>query len=526
MKKFYSLIAVFILTVGALASAAYLGNVEIWGYLSSHTTAVLSLLLLVCVATIANLTLRWVRWHYLNRRLGVFIPARRSLAIYFAFLPAVLTPLYCGEILRAAVLGNATATPWRNISRIWIIERSGDLAIALALLGASAAAWRLWAMPAALACLLVCYAAISRPGIRHVVRLKSFSLVLLTGTLAWGLTALMLALVLQGLEASLPLWESITIFSQSTILGAISLLPGGVGVTGSSMLGSLAGLGIDPVLAAISVMIFRAGTTWFAVALGAVVFILWRHHLRSTPIVEQDHFDQIADEYKSQISEHVRDKLLQGKIQMMIDTLSQHGIQTGSGLDFGCGQGWYAREMMTRGFAMTGCDASENQLKFAQQTSPQLQLTTLDEGSIGLPDHSVDFIYTINVMHHIEDVQLREKTWRELVRVVKPGGLIMIHEMNTVNPLFRFYLGYVFPLIKSIDEGTEQWLDPTHPPQVEGANWQQETRYFTFLPDFIPTWLAALLAPLEAALEKSRFSHWSAHFFCSLVTSNSKTTRT
>src|SRR3712207_8790861 len=48
------------------------------------------------------------------------------------------------------------------------------------------------------------------------------------------------------------------------------------------------------------------------------------------------------------------------------------------------------------------------------------------------------------------------------------------------NPLFSFYMSYVFPLWKRIDRGTERWLDPHRLP-VSHALTLEEVRRYTFL---------------------------------------------
>jgi hypothetical protein len=78
-------------------------------------------------------------------------------------------------------------------------------------------------------------------------------------------------------------------------------------------------------------------------------------------------------------------------------------------------------------------------------------------------------------------------------------------------------MGYVFPLLKDIDEGTEEWLSPETLPQVEGGRWSNEVDYFNFLPDFTPLPAMRWLAGLESLLEKSRFRRWSSHYVARLT---------
>jgi ubiquinone/menaquinone biosynthesis C-methylase UbiE len=121
----------------------------------------------------------------------------------------------------------------------------------------------------------------------------------------------------------------------------------------------------------------------------------------------------------------------------------------------------------------------------------------------------------INVLHHLASLDEQRRAFQEMLRVLKPGGMLFVHEINTRNILFRFYMGYVFPSLNCIDEGVERWLLPqalhlyTDAPVIEA-------RYFTFLPDFVPQAIARLFSPLERRLERSSFGVYSAHYMAVL----------
>ena len=81
-----------------------------------------------------------------------------------------------------------------------------------------------------------------------------------------------------------------------------------------------------------------------------------------------------------------------------------------------------------------------------------------------------------------------------------PGGVVFVHEMSVVNPLFRFYLGYVFPILKGIEEGFETYLDPRQIENVPGLE-STALHYFSFMPDFVPARLLDVLTPMERRLD-------------------------
>jgi SAM-dependent methyltransferase len=117
----------------------------------------------------------------------------------------------------------------------------------------------------------------------------------------------------------------------------------------------------------------------------------------------------------------------------------------------------------------------------------------------------------VNVLHHVGDDTEQAAALAELARVVRAGGRVVVHEINTTNPLFRLYMVYLFPLWKRIDVGTESWLDPARLPTPAGLR-LVDAHFYTFVPDFAPAWLYRSLAWLEARLERSAWARYGAHF--------------
>jgi SAM-dependent methyltransferase len=172
--------------------------------------------------------------------------------------------------------------------------------------------------------------------------------------------------------------------------------------------------------------------------------------------------------------------------------------------------------MCDLGFEVDGIDASAGQVALAAKNIARRgRIRVGSVLSVPEPTGSYDFIYTINVLHHLMSVDEQRRAFAELMRVLKPGGLLFVHEINTRNILFRFYMGYVFPSLNCIDEGIERWLLPHRMAMYTDAA-LVDLRYFTFLPDFLPQALVSMLAPLERLLESSPFRPYSAHYMAVL----------
>jgi 2-polyprenyl-3-methyl-5-hydroxy-6-metoxy-1,4-benzoquinol methylase/uncharacterized membrane protein YbhN (UPF0104 family) len=533
VSRTFSWLLVALAGLGLAASMFWLDVSDAPDYAGARAGALVVCLLVIVACTTVNLGIRWARWHFLLRRFDVRLHTRDSVRLYFSTLPALATPLYLGELVRAPLLAGRVRDARWVVPIVWVAERLTDATVlACVLLYALGFAW--WAA----ALLLVWAAAAASSRVSHppspsrpiAERLPVLGTPLVIAGLL-GATAVAWSLPLVALHVSLalagnplPAVDVAGAFSYGTLLGGIAGIPLGTGVTGSAMIVALENAGLESDAAAVMVAVFRAGTAWYAVALGLAALVRSRRKLLAfiRPALAGDHFDLIASDYGTQIPAHIRDRLLRRKAALMRRRLEEHGIGPGArGLDVGCGHGWYATEMALAGYEMAAFDQAADQVaaarKHAAERGAAVDVAVIDAARLPYGDASFDFVYSINVLHHIGSAEARASALREIVRVLRPGGVFFLHEINTENPLFRLYMGYLFPLLCEIDEGTERWIRPSELPAVDGALWQREVDYFTFLPDFTPRILLGLLRPLEARLERSPVANWSAHFTARLV---------
>jgi 2-polyprenyl-3-methyl-5-hydroxy-6-metoxy-1,4-benzoquinol methylase len=520
MLRWLSWLLVAVAGAGLAATMFWLEASDAREFARERLPALASCLGVIVSCTTVNLAIRWVRWHFLLRRLDVRIHTRDSIRLYFATLPAIATPLYLGELVRAPLLVRRFPEARRAVPLVWIVERLTDATVLSCMLLYAVGAAR-WAL--VLIATWTFGMAVLRGWARPLAKPLMIAALFGATALAWALPLLALWVSLLILGAPLPGPTVAGVFSYGTLLGGVAGIPLGTGVTGSAMIVALDNVGMPNDLAVAAVAVFRAGTAWYAVALGLATFLRSRRKVaafRREP-APNNHFDQIAGDYGRQIPEHIRDRLLERKVGVMQRRLEEHGIRPGSrGLDVGCGQGWYACELALAGYVMSGFDQAPDQIAaardYANSLGASVDLAVLDASHLPFADATFDFVYSINVLHHILAPEARAAVLREIVRVLRPGGVFFLHEINTENPLFRGYMGYLFPLLCDIDEGTERWVRPSQLPQVEGAAWHPVTDYFTFLPDFTPRLALAWLRPLEAWLERSPLRRWSAHFVATL----------
>jgi ubiquinone/menaquinone biosynthesis C-methylase UbiE len=96
----------------------------------------------------------------------------------------------------------------------------------------------------------------------------------------------------------------------------------------------------------------------------------------------------------------------------------------------------------SKGFELWGIDASTGMLQQALKYSTKFQfranLVLADAISLPFPDKTFDWAISVATYHHIEGNKEREEAFRELNRVLRPGGEAFLTVWNRWQP--RFWL--------------------------------------------------------------------------------------
>jgi SAM-dependent methyltransferase len=256
-----------------------------------------------------------------------------------------------------------------------------------------------------------------------------------------------------------------------------------------------------------SEILFGGVLFWFYLL--AFITACWYYYNRKYS-AGGNHFDKLAKVYTKEIPEYIRRHFMGKKISLNTEFVSPYSDTVG--LDIGCGQGWYLEEMRRLGYKVVGVDYSRIQLEEASCCADDSGY--LGRGSIvdiPIKSESLGYVYSINTFHHLGSVRDQVRALGEIYRVLKPGGVCIIHEMCIQNPLFRFYMGYIFPLIKNIDVGTEIWLKGDEA-FLSDKFLLEAKLYHTFLPDFLPKFMFRFCVAIEKFLEQiSILKTFSAH---------------
>ncbi len=107
-------------------------------------------------------------------------------------------------------------------------------------------------------------------------------------------------------------------------------------------------------------------------------------------------------------------------------------------LDIGCGPGYNSIRLARRGYKVTSADYSEAVLPLARENFAKANLdinpTREDILNLSYPANSFDLVLCQGVLMHVPEL---ERAISELSRVVKPGGYIVLEELNQGSPEAR-----------------------------------------------------------------------------------------
>jgi uncharacterized protein (TIRG00374 family) len=256
----------------------------------------------------ANYLVRFVRWQYYLRVLGLAVPTGESLLVFLGGFALTVTPGKLGEAVKAFLLRESRGIPAARTAPIVIAERFTDLVGLLLLAGVGVFTFdvdrRFLAVGAALigvGLLVVSVESVARlairiasrvPGVRRVAhRLDTFyestaallrpaplGVAVLLSVVSWAFECLAFWLVVGGFPgAEVKLQAAVFIYAAMTVAGALSFLPGGLGATEAGMLGLLGklGTGTGRGVSLAAVFVTRLCTLWFAVAVGLGALVLF-----------------------------------------------------------------------------------------------------------------------------------------------------------------------------------------------------------------------------------------------------------
>ena len=112
--------------------------------------------------------------------------------------------------------------------------------------------------------------------------------------------------------------------------------------------------------------------------------------------------------------------------KVMLERIDGHGFS--AALDVGCGEGRFCRMLRDRGIAVTGIDPTQALLRRARELDPKGDYREGRAETLGFADASFDLVISYLTLIDIPAIR---SAIPEMVRVLKPGGTLLIANLNS-----------------------------------------------------------------------------------------------
>ena len=242
-----------------------------------------------------------IKWHFLLKNSEVDIPLTKSIAVWFAGVAFEITPGHVGVLMKSQILKTSF-----NISRtktvpIIIVEKAYELigALLASIIGIIVLGMEFYLIIIAISGLVVIFFFMyhkpaSELFFNRITKLKFFSkyvenisefyeivkkstnvkvatICILLALTYWFMVSAAAYYTLIAFDVNiLDYLKVLAIYTTSSLLGAISFIPGGIGVTEGSIAGLFTLNGIDVSTALILSVMIRIFTLWYSVGVGFI----------------------------------------------------------------------------------------------------------------------------------------------------------------------------------------------------------------------------------------------------------------
>lgn len=261
------------------------------------------MLILVLIAYLV----RFLKWSLFLKSAGVRLKLKDNLFVFFSGMGMIITPAKVGEIWKGWLIRDINGEKLSKTVPVVITDRVTDVIglVILSLLGIFYYKNGIYILIVLLLMFVGFFIALKSEKISgkmisilekragkyskdiktmHTTFLKLMSPKNMVGlsflsAFAWFFECLALYFVIIGFGQSLNVILSTFVFSFASLVGAISMIPGGLGVAEATLSGMLQYFGLTSVDSVGAAMIIRFGTFWFGAVLGFSVHFIFKKRI-------------------------------------------------------------------------------------------------------------------------------------------------------------------------------------------------------------------------------------------------------
>lgn len=261
---------------------------------------------MIILTTIAYF-IRFIKWNFFLKSVGVHLNLKDNLFVFFSGLGMIITPAKVGEIWKGWLIKDINGESLSKTVPVVIIDRVTDLIglIILSLLGIIYYKEGTYIIITLIVIFTLFFVAVRSKKVSgkiisllerragkyskdiktmHITfeeTMKPKNLVGMSflSVFAWFFECLALYFVIIGFGQSISLIISTFVFSFASLAGAVSMIPGGLGVAEATFSGMLQYFGLTSTISVGVAIIIRFGTLWYGAILGFLVYLIFKKRI-------------------------------------------------------------------------------------------------------------------------------------------------------------------------------------------------------------------------------------------------------
>mgnify|MGYP000147337646 CR=1 FL=1 len=242
-----------------------------------------------------------IKWHFLLKNSEVDVPLTKSIAVFFAGVAFEITPGQIGTLIKSQILKTTSNIPRTKTAAIVLVEKVYDLigailasAMGIIILGLDFYLIIIAILVLTIVFFIIYYRPASKLFLKRITKTKFFSkyienisesyeivqkstnvkvatICILLAVTYWFIISTAVYYTLIAFDVNtLDYLKVLAIYATSTLLGALSFIPGGIGVTEGTLTGLLTLEGIDVSTALILSVMIRLFTLWYSAFIGFI----------------------------------------------------------------------------------------------------------------------------------------------------------------------------------------------------------------------------------------------------------------
>lgn len=259
---------------------------------------------LILILAPLNYCFRYIKWNYYLKKVDVQINSKDNILIFASALAMTVTPGKIGELLKSYLLKERNSIPISQTAPLVMTERltDGISMIILASFGVLIYDYGKGILFSVILFMIIIICLAQSPKIinklinyftkikylkKYVENIRTFYqntytlfkikpllFAIIIGIISWSFEGLIIFLTLKAMDTKISLLASVFIVSFSSIVGAISMLPGGLLAAEGSIFGLLLLMRIPKDIATVTTIITRFSTLWLGVLIGIIALFL------------------------------------------------------------------------------------------------------------------------------------------------------------------------------------------------------------------------------------------------------------